>query len=95
MGNFLDVLGADFFAEIGDPTFGIADFSARGRNSRRALISSALLMVRDEKFGFGGPEGRSRCAPGQRKTLLENRPIDLAKFRGGGGVLERRQHAAG
>jgi len=49
---------------------------------------------RDEKFGFCPGRQVPLCTRAS-ETLLENRPIDLAKFRGGGGVLDADNNRSG
>src|SRR5258708_8724221 len=89
MGNFLDV-SPDLFAKIGDHV-GIADFQ-REEGIRGVLDKLGAVDGGDEKFGFVARRAGSvvhRAA----ETLLENRPIDLAKFRGGGRVPDTHNNA--
>src|ERR1700674_2855671 len=84
MGNFLDVC-ADFFAEIGDHV-GVADFE-REEGVRGVLDELGAVDGRDEEFDFVAG-GAGSVVHRAAETLLENRAVDLAEFRGGGGILD-------
>ena len=84
MGHFLDIC-AYFFAKIGDHV-GVADFQ-REERIRGVLDELGAVDGRDEEFGFAARGARSvvhRAA----ETFLENRAVNFAEFRGGGGILD-------
>src|SRR2546429_356415 len=84
MGHFLDVC-AYFFAKIGDHV-GVTDFQ---REERIGGVLDELGAVDggDEEFGFAARRAGSvvhRAA----ETFFENRAVDFAELRGGGGILD-------
>ncbi len=89
MGNFLDVC-ADFFAEIGDHV-GIADFE-REKGIRGVLDELGAVDGGDEKFGLVA-RGAGSVVHRAAETFFENRAVDFAEFRGGGGILDTDNNA--
>src|SRR2546430_9286266 len=84
MGHFLEVC-AYFIAKIGDHV-GVTDFQ---REERIGGVLDELGAVDggDEEFGFAARRAGSvvhRAA----ETFFENRAVDFAELRGGGGILD-------
>src|SRR5260370_25371024 len=89
MGNFVDVCDS-FVAKIVDHV-GITDFQREERIGG-VLDELGAGDGGDEEFGFVA-RGAGSVVHGAAEALLENRAVNFAEFRGGGGILDADNNA--